>query len=377
MPPGLDGVRHIRIVLLTGLGDVVHGLPIACALRRARPDLRITWVVEPMPAAILEGHPAIDRVVVFRKKDGLRGVRALRRDLRGDRPDLTLNFNIYFKSLFPTLLSRSPRRLGFDRGRARDGVWLASTERLEARPRAHTQDMFLEFAAKLGVEAEPLEWRIEPTAAEREAQHAFFAGLDRPAAALVPASANWKKDWVTERWAGLADRVYDEHGLQPVIVGGPSDRERDIANAIRERARAPVIDALGDGVRRLVWLLGGSRVVVAPDTGPVHIARALGVPVVGLYGHTNPWRVGPYRAYEDLWIDAYTEPDEQPDPSRFDPKHGRMERITAGDVAAKVALALERYDVPVTQPDVVAHGSERMEGDDTVSNTDAPDERDG
>jgi heptosyltransferase I len=339
-PAGLDDVRHVRIVLLTGLGDVVHGLPIACAIRRARPDIRITWVVEPMPAPILERHHAIDRVVPFHKKDGLAGVRALSRQLRDDRPDLSINFNIYFKSLFPSLLTRAPRRLGFGRDRARDGVWLASNERLYARPRAHTQDMFLEFAKALGVVAEPLEWRLTPVAAECEQRDAFFAGIERPVAAIVPASANALKDWVTERWADVADRTYHELGLQPVLVGGPSERERAIASAIIRRADVPVIDALGDDVRRMAWLIGGSRVVIAPDTGPVHISRALGVPVVGLYGHTNPWRVGPYRAYEDLWIDAYTEPDESPDPSRFDPKHGRMERITVDAVIAKVAVAL-------------------------------------
>jgi heptosyltransferase I len=367
MTRGLQDVHHLRIILLTGLGDVVHGLPVVCAIRRARPDIRITWVVEPMPAAILEGHPAIDRVVVFRKKDGLEGVKRLRRELRGERPDLSINFNIYFKSLFPTLIARARRRLGFDNGRSRDGTWLAATERLQRRQRAHTQDMFLEFAEALGVRAEPLEWRLALRDVERHEQQDFFSRLDRPAAAIVPASANWKKDWVPERWAEVADRLYNEHGLQPVLVGGPSAREREIADTIRAHSKAPVVDALGDGVRRLLWLLGGSRVVIAPDTGPVHIARALGGPVVGLYGHTNPWRVGPYRAYEDLWIDAYTEPGESPDPSRFEPKHERMETITTDDVVAKVALALERYDAQESSPGVVASDTERMTGDDSTA----------
>jgi heptosyltransferase I len=86
-------------------------------------------------------------------------------------------------------------------------------------------------------------------------------------------------------------------------------------------------------------MLEGSRLVVAPDTGPVHIARALDVPVIGLYGHTNPWRVGPYRAYQDLWVDRYTDPGEEPDPTRSDPKHGRMEQITVNDVLERVERA--------------------------------------
>ena len=83
--------------------------------------------------------------------------------------------------------------------------------------------------------------------------------------------------------------------------------------------------------------------MIAPDTGPVHIARAIDVPVVGLYGHTNPWRVGPYRRFEDLWVDAYTNGDEEPDASRAEPRYQRMERIHAHDVLERVQRALDRY----------------------------------
>jgi heptosyltransferase I len=97
---------------------------------------------------------------------------------------------------------------------------------------------------------------------------------------------------------------------------------------------------MADGVRRLAWVLDRCALVLAPDTGPLHIARALGVPVIGLFGHTNPWRVGPYRAWQELWVDAYTEPGAAPDPSRFDPPpDDRMRRITVDDVLERVRRA--------------------------------------
>jgi heptosyltransferase I len=321
---GLAPGSHLCIVLLTGLGDVIHGLPLANALKRADPSVRITWVVEPMPAPVVHEHPAVDDVVVFHKARGIAGVVDLARELRGRDPDLTLNLNIYFKSVFPTVLSRAPVRVGFDRGRARDLTWLFANRRLPQRPRAHTQDMFLEFLDLLGIEAEPLEWRLEPTAEERERQAEFFHRFDRPVAAVVPATANPAKDWLPDRWAAVID------GL-----------ERDFA--ILSAAESRPVVAMGDGIRPLLWRLHGSALVVAPDTGPVHMARAMDVPVVGLYGHTNPWRVGPYRRYQDLWVDAYTDPGDAPDPSNFTPKHGRMERITAADVLDRVAAAVERY----------------------------------
>jgi heptosyltransferase I len=334
---------HLCVVLLTGLGDVIHGLPIVNAIRRARPDCRITWVAEPMPASVLEPHPAIDRVVVFHKKEGLRGVQQLRRDLGGERFDITLDFNIYFKSVFPVLFSGAPVRVGFDRGRARDGVWLFNNRHLEANPRAHTQDMFLEFLDVLGIpRPDPLEWRLVLTAEEQLAQDRFFAEYGgRPIAAVVPASANARKDWVPERYVELVDRLDREFGLLPMLLGGPGTRETEVARLVAEGALTDVVWAMGDGVRRLLWLIERSRIVIAPDTGPVHIARALGVPVVGLYGHTNPWRVGPYRAFQDLWVDRYNQPDETPDASRATPKHGRMDLITTDDVIERVRHALE------------------------------------
>jgi len=337
--------RHVCIVLLTGLGDVVHGLPLANALKDGDPRRKITWVVEPMPAPLLAGHPSIDRVVVYRKKDGLRGIRQLWRDLAGGgRIDLTLNLNVYTKSVWPTLLSRAPHRLGFDRGRSFEGVWLASNHHLDRRPRAHTADMFLEFAEHLGLAVPRPEWRITLTAQERAAQAEFFAAFEgRRVATIVPASANAKKDWPADRWAAVADALAHDFGCAVVLAGGPGEREQRIAREIVERSSAPITWALGDSIRRLTWIVAGSRLVLAPDTGPVHIARAFEVPVIGVYGHTNPWRVGPWRAYHDLWVDRYTDPGSVPDPTDFTAKLGRMERISVADVLEKVALAGERY----------------------------------
>ena len=330
---------HLCVVLLSGLGDVVNGLPLVNALKDADPSRRITWVVEPLSAPILQGHPSVDRVVVYRKKDGVRGIRSLARDLAaGERIDVTLNLNVYFKSVWPTLLSRAPRRIGFDRARSFDGVWLAATEHLAPRPRAHTADMFLEFAAHLGVPAGEPAWRIPLADDERRAQAEFFARFEgRRVATIVPASANAKKDWLADRWARVADALAADFGYRVVLAGGPGEREQRIAREIVAGASAKPEWALGDSVRRLAGILAGSNLVLAPDTGPVHLARAFGVPVIGLYGHTNPWRVGPFRAFEDLWVDAYT--DGAPDPSDFTPKLGRMERITVDDVLERVRRA--------------------------------------
>ena len=324
-------------MLLTGLGDVVHGLPVVNAIKRAWPDSHITWVVEPMPSGILRPHPSVDDVIVFHKKAGWDGVRRLRRELHDKHFDVVLNFNIYFKSIWPTFFAGARRRIGFDRGRARDGVWLFANEHLQPGPRRHTQDMFLEFLDVLQINADPLQWLIPLTEMEKLEQEQFFQTLtDRPIVGIVSASANQKKDWPAERYPELVDALTSDFNAHVVLLGGPGEREQRIARFIMDNAQHKPVWALGDSIRRLTWLIEGSSLVIAPDTGPVHIARALEVPVIGLYGHTNPWRVGPYRKYEDLWIDRYNEPGEAPDASKFDPKLGRMESISVADVLAKV-----------------------------------------
>jgi heptosyltransferase I len=140
----------------------------------------------------------------------------------------------------------------------------------------------------------------------------------------------------------VLEAVERDHGLRPVLVGGPSPAERRIADEVLSRTSARVVDALGDDVRRLVWLLEGSALTLSPDTGPLHVSRAVETPVVGLFGHTNPRRSGPYRAFEDLVVDGYAEHPGEDYPAAPAARDG-MRRITVEMVLEKVALAMERY----------------------------------
>jgi heptosyltransferase I len=339
--------RSIRIVLLSGLGDVVHGLPLVNAIKAQDSDVEITWVVEPMPGAILAHHGSIDRIVIFRRNDGISGVRNLHRELNTlPKPDVTLNLNVYTKSVWPTILNRSRRRIGFGADRSFEGVHFASNEHLPRRSWAHTADMFLEFATQLGVSPSSHEWKITFTQDELGARSEFFAHFSgRPVATIIPASATIKKDWLPERWADVASALESDFGFQVVIAGGPGERERAIANEIVDRSSAQIHVAMGDSVRRLASIVSGSNLVIAPDTGPVHIARAFDVPVIGIYGHTNPWRVGPWRKFSDLWVDHYTAAGAQPDQSNRTPRWDVMPTIHASEVIEKIRVAVDRYGV--------------------------------
>jgi heptosyltransferase I len=351
--PGAEGAsgwagpppREICIVMLSAIGDAMHVLPVANALKRAWPESRITWIIQPVPHALVAGHPAIDELIVFRRRRGLgawRSYRELVRGLAGRSFDLLLGLQVYLKAGLVTALAPARVKLGFDRRRARDAQWLFTNHSIPPHPPQHVQDQYFEFLRFLHVDAEPVTWGLEPTAAEREAQEAFFGALDRPACAVVVGTSKPEKNWTAEGYARVLERLADQYRLRPVLVGGPAPEERRMAELVQASTSEHVVNALGDDVRRLMWLIEGSALALTPDTGPLHIARAVGTPVVSLFGRTNPKRSGPYRAFQDLVVDGYADyegEDYPPEPRYRD----GMRRITPDMVMDKVALAMRAY----------------------------------
>jgi heptosyltransferase I len=220
-------------------------------------------------------------------------------------------------------------------------TWLFTNTHLDPRPMGHLADQYLEFARALDVPAEPMIWDLGPRDDEREWQRTFYARLDRPAALLVLGTSKPEKDWIADRWARVADALYTDFGLQPVLIGGRSARELATEMDIRRLASHAPTSALGSGIRTLVPLIDGARLVISPDTGPLHIAVALDRPVISLIGYTNPKRSGPYRRFLDLMIDAYGDPGENYPPSDKR-RPGHMARIQVDDVLEKVERAMAR-----------------------------------
>ena len=326
---------RIGIVMMSAVGDAVHVLPVINALKRHAPAARITWVLQPGPATLVRGHPAVDDIVLFDRTRGWRAFTDVRRELATRPFDLVINLQVYFKAGIVTSLTRAPVKLGFDRARARDLNWLFTTHRIPPREPQHVQDQYFEFLTALGVAHEPPSWGLGPWPHERAWQRDFFSPIARPTAAIVVATSKPQKDWLPERWAEVSDSLYEDFGLQPVLVGGKSDRERAAERAIMGRARNKPISALGSGLRNLVGILDGSALVLAPDTGPLHMAVALERPVISLMGYTNPKRTGPYRRYHDLIVDAYGDPGESYRIS-MENRLDRMPRIAVRDVMDRV-----------------------------------------
>lgn len=339
-------IGSVCIVMLSAIGDAVHVLPVANALKRAWPDVRISWIIQPTLRALVEGHAAIDELIVFeRRRGGLRSwtnFADLGHYVRGKHFDLVLALQVYLKAGIVVGMLPAKRKLGFDTARARDANWIFTNERIPPQPPQHVQAQYFEFLHYLGVDPEPVEWDIPIADQDREAQASFFSELDKPACSVVVATTKPKKNWTAEGYARILEEIESAHGLQPILVGGPSKLEREMADEILSLTKAHPIDAIGDDLRRLVYLLDGSVLTVSPDTGPLHISRALETPVVGIYGCTNPKRSGPYRRYYDLVVDGYAEFPGEEYPISMDQRNG-MKRVTAEMVLEKVDLAVRNY----------------------------------
>ncbi|HJQ20385.1 MAG TPA: glycosyltransferase family 9 protein [Gemmatimonadaceae bacterium] len=331
-PPRID---RVAIVMMSAAGDAVHTLPVVNALKRHNPHSHITWVLQPGPATLVHGHPAVDEILLFDRSRGWRAFTDIRRTLAPLRFDLVINLQVYFKAGIVTSFAHAPVKLGFDRARARDMNWLFTNRKIPPHVNQHVQDQYFEFLDVLGVSHEPVEWHLGPFPEERAWQRDFFASADRPTAAIVVATSKPEKDWFPEKWAQVCDALRTDFGLEPVLVGGRSDRELRAEQIIRERAAHPPRSALGSGLRKLTAILDGSALVLAPDTGPLHMSVALERPVVSLMGYTNPKRTGPYRRYHDLIVDAYGDPGEDY-PISMENRPGRMARIQVRDVLDKV-----------------------------------------
>ena len=328
--------------MMSAVGDAVHVLPVIAALKRANPQMQLTWILQPGPATLVRGHPMVDEILLFERRAGLRGFLDVRELLRDRRFDLVINLQVYFKAGIVTSFTNAPVKLGFDRARARDFNWIFTTDRIPPHAMQHVQDQYLEFTDWLGLSPRPLEWGLGPWEGERAWQREFFESIERPVAPIVVSTSKPGKDWMPERWADVCDALHSDFGLQPVLVGGRSAREVQAEREILQRARHKPLSALGCGLRRLVSIFDGAALVLTPDTGPLHISVALDRPVVSLIGYSNPKRVGPYRKFHDLMIDAYGEPGEDY-PVSMETRPGRMGRISVRDVLDKVELWRNTY----------------------------------
>ena len=287
-PPG-----RILVIKPSAIGDVVHALPVLGLLRRRWAGARISWLVTPACAGLVERHPLVDEVIRFERKELGKGWRSPRavvelfrftRSLKEKKFDLVIDLQGLFRSGWLAGATKAPVRVGM--ANAREGAPLFYTHRVETgTAEQHAVERYLTVMEALGCGRGPVEFVFAVDDGDRE----FVRGVTPARYAVLMPGANWiTKQWPVEKFAGLVGPLKDRFGLECVVAGGPDvvGLGGKIAGAVNLAGKT--------NLRQLVALLERAELVVANDSGPMHIAAALGRPLVTPYGPTNPVRTGPY-----------------------------------------------------------------------------------
>jgi heptosyltransferase-1 len=301
------GTVNIAIVKLSAIGDVIHTLPSLAALRRRFPDSHITWIIEEASSDLIHNHPYVDRVIVSRRKKWIENLKKNKgvketlgeigtfvKTLRDRRYDMMIDFHGLFKSAAIVLLSRAGRKIGYNSMQELSGLFL--NEKIYEDMKKHAVDRYLDLARYLGADVGTPEFLI-PKGEENRLRIEMLLKTnkiekERPFIAVNPV-AFWKtKLWEEKKFADLCDRITGELKTKIVFTGkGDTDKIERIQYMMNFHSAN-----LGKQttLRDLAYLYRLAGLVITTDSGPMHIAAAVGTPTIALFGPTDPARTGPY-----------------------------------------------------------------------------------
>ena len=285
--------RSICLLRLSALGDVTHVVPLVRTLRRAWPGVHLDWIIGKGEHRLLEGLEGVD-FIEYDKRSGVGGMLALRRRVAGNRYDALLQMQVAARANLLSAFVPARRRIGYDRSRSKDLHGLFVNERIPERTRQHVLDAIGSFCEPLGLEQTRVEWNLPVPEAARGWAREQWPADGMPTLVISPCSSHLLRNWRAERYAAVADHAAS-CGWRVVLCGGRSGLERSTADAILANMAAPALDLVGkDTLKQLPALLERAKLVMTPDSGPMHIANAMGSKVLGLHAASNPERSGPY-----------------------------------------------------------------------------------
>jgi lipopolysaccharide heptosyltransferase II len=326
------------IVRLGAIGDVVNAIVVATALREAWPESRIAWAVHELALPLVDRHPAIDRVHLWRKRGGWTGLREVLSEIRGERYELALDLQRLAKSAALARLSGASRVVGFDRARTKEASWLLPRERLTPAASAHVVDQYLEVLAHLGLPPRAPRFELPRDDSAVTSAERLLAVFPRAPILIHVGATKPANRWPPRRFGELASALIDR-GLPVAFTGSAADRAAvEQASAVEPRA----VDLCGrTGLLDLAELQRRARLVVSCDSGPMHLAAAVGTRVVALFGAADERRTGPYGTRH---VVVRTRPECAPCRLRVcnRPRHECMEDLEVETVVAAVLHAVER-----------------------------------
>ncbi len=288
----------ILIIKLGSIGDVVNSLPLVNALKAGMPETELGWLIEPKSHPIVDGHRAVDRFIIHQRSRRISGAMDALKEIREFKPDLVIDLQRILRSSFFTIVSGCRRRLGFDRRRCKEYSWLSTNEKISpGNPKAHMVYQYLEFAGYLGLAEPEINFYLPISDRDREEAVKILLQIktENGFIALNIGAAKPSNRWPEELWAELAALILDQTDRAVVLTGGSEDSRRGslITSLVGNEER--LLDCTGrTSLKELGGLFLSADTVVTGDTGPMHIASALGVRTIGLFGPADPGRTGPF-----------------------------------------------------------------------------------
>ncbi|HJT97148.1 MAG TPA: glycosyltransferase family 9 protein [Rhodanobacteraceae bacterium] len=295
MDPAPPPVAPASLCLLrtSAIGDVTHVVPLVRTLQQQWPSTKLTWLIGRLEHKLLGDIDGVE-FIVFDKSQGRAANRAVREQLAGRRFDALLHMQVALRANLLSRAVNAPLRIGYDRARSKDLHGFFVNCRIPARTGEHVLDAIASFLEPLGLNQTDVRWDIPiPDDAHEFAQKHLPDAT--PTLLVAPVSSHRKRNWRPERYAAVMDHAVLKHGWHVVLSGGPSAFEREFGDAILAKMHARPLDLIGkDTLKQLLALLARSTLVLCPDSGPMHMANAVGTKVLGLHAASNPRRSGPY-----------------------------------------------------------------------------------
>ncbi|WP_299686081.1 glycosyltransferase family 9 protein [uncultured Vibrio sp.] len=293
------------ILRLSAIGDVCNTIATVQAIQRQWPETRITWITGKLEAQLLEAIDDIE-VIVFDKKGGVEGYKALWKQLKGREFDALLHMQYAIRASVATLGIKAKYKLGFSADRSQDFQTVFTNIKVPSPSSLHVADGLMAFAHRIGVPQSELTWSLSYS----DSDHAWakpHINPNKPNLLLVPGASKAYKNWNAEGYVEVIEHARHQ-GWHVILAGSPAKVEVDLAERIQALLTDPCLNLVGSSsIMQMLALIDQVDMVIAPDTGPAHMASAMQTPTIGLYAHHNPVRVGPYHylkyavsVYEDV-----------------------------------------------------------------------------
>ncbi|MEZ9624648.1 glycosyltransferase family 9 protein [Aliivibrio fischeri] len=305
MPLFTSAPNSLCILRLSAIGDVCNTIAAVQMIQKQWPETKITWITGKLEAHLIGDLPNIN-VVVFDKKLGWKGYTQLWKTLKNERFDALLHMQYALRASVATLGIKAKYKLGFDKERSNDFQTLFTNYKVPSPQKPHVLDGLIAFVKELGVNTTNPTWDI-PTSYEDNAwASSQLSDVNNKNLVIVPAASKAYKNWNAQGYADVIHHAQSQ-GWTITLAGSPAQVEIDLAANIESLLNAPVKNLVGkSSLKEMLALLKQANLVIAPDTGPAHMANAVNTPIIGLYAHHNPDRTCPYQ-YRDYVVTVYDE----------------------------------------------------------------------